>query len=418
MPAFLEWLGDDPRDRAATVLVGHSVGCQTIARALAQGGPPVEGCLLVAPWFWLDEDERDETSELWATPFDYAAARAAAGKVVALLSTNDPFTSDWEANGRACEERLGAEVVVEPGAEHFTREREPKVLELLLERFGRPAREPEAHATVMRLYRIPFSTNVERVALALAHKGLEVEPVDVDPNDRSPIVAVSGQSLVPVLEDEGRVVSDSTNILEYLEERYPDPPLYPRDPARRAECVVFVDWFNRVWKAPPNAITDALAALNPDRTRIAELGAEMAASLDVFEGMLTGRDYLLGEFSAADCAAFPFLKYALLHDPEDEELFHRVLVENLPLGVTHPQIGAWIRAWTSDRACPPRRAPSATHSGPGRRGRLTGPRGSCRVPPARWTLPGPSPAPGLARRGLRSRPGAVPCGRRPGRGGR
>src|SRR5215207_3172180 len=104
VPAFLEWLGDDPRDRAATVLVGHSVGCQTIARALAQGGPPVEGCLLVAPWFWLDEDERDETSELWATPFDDAAARAAAGKVVALLSTNDPFTSDWEANGRACEE--------------------------------------------------------------------------------------------------------------------------------------------------------------------------------------------------------------------------------------------------------------------------------------------------------------------------
>ncbi len=196
----------------------------------------------------------------------------------------------------------------------------------------------------MRLYRIPFSTNVERVALALAHKGLEAEPVDVDPADRSPIIAASGQSLVPVLDDEGRVVSDSTRILEYLEERYPDRPLYPRDPARRAECVVFVDWFNRVWKVPPNAIADALAALNPDRTRIAELGAAMAASLDVFEGMLTGREYLLGDFSAADCAAFPFLKYALLHDPEDEELFHRVLVENLPLGVTHPRIGAWIRA--------------------------------------------------------------------------
>jgi glutathione S-transferase len=195
----------------------------------------------------------------------------------------------------------------------------------------------------MRLYRIPFSTNVERVALALAHKGLEVEPVDVDPADRSPIVAVSGQSLVPVLEDEGRVVSDSTNILEYLEERYPDPPLYPRDPARRAECVVFVDWFNRVWKAPPNAIADALAALNPDRTRIAELGAEMAASLDVFEGMLTGRDYLLGEFSAADCAAFPFLKYALLYDEADTEEFHVILREFQPLGDDHPKLAAWIR---------------------------------------------------------------------------
>ena len=195
----------------------------------------------------------------------------------------------------------------------------------------------------MRLFRIPFSTNVERVTLALAHKGLEAEPVDVEPDDRSPVVAVSGQSLVPVLEDEGRVVSDSTHILEYLEERYPDPHLYPRDPARRAECVVFVDWFNRVWNAPPNAITDALAGLNPDRTRIAELGAEMAASLEVFEGMLTGREYLLGEFSAADCATFPFLKYALLHDPQDEEPFHRVLIEYLPLGVTNPQIGAWIR---------------------------------------------------------------------------
>jgi glutathione S-transferase len=195
----------------------------------------------------------------------------------------------------------------------------------------------------MRLYRIPFSTNVERVTLAIAHKGLEAEPIDVEPADRSPVVAVSGQSLVPVLEDEGRVVSDSTHILEYLEERYPDSHLYPRDQARRAECVVFVDWFNRVWKAPPNAITDALGGLNPDRTRIAELGAEMAASLEVFEGMLTGREYLLGEFSAADCAAFPFLKYALLHNPEDEEPFHRVLIENLPLGVTHPQIGAWIR---------------------------------------------------------------------------
>ena len=47
-------------------------------------------------------------------------------------------------------------------------------------------------------YRIPFSTNVERIALALAHKGIPVEYVDVDPDDRSPVVEVSGQELVPV----------------------------------------------------------------------------------------------------------------------------------------------------------------------------------------------------------------------------
>ncbi len=116
----------------------------------------------------------------------------------------------------------------------------------------------------MRLYRIPFSTNVERVALALAYKGLQAEPVEIDPNNRSPVVAASGQELVPVLDDDGRIVFDSTRILEYLEERYPDPPLYPREPARRAECVLLVDWFNRVWKSAPNAIEAELRQVNPD----------------------------------------------------------------------------------------------------------------------------------------------------------
>jgi maleylpyruvate isomerase len=195
----------------------------------------------------------------------------------------------------------------------------------------------------VRLYRIPFSTNVERVTLALAYKGLEAEPVEIDAEDRSPVAAVSGQELVPVLDDEGRIVSDSTRILEYLEERYPEPPLYSRDPARRAECVLFVDWFNRLWKVPPNAIETELRQVNPDAVRVATFSGEMARSLDLFESLLSDRDYLLGEFSAADCAAFPFLKYSLLHDPDDEELFHRVLVDNLPLGVGHPRLAAWIR---------------------------------------------------------------------------
>jgi glutathione S-transferase len=98
-----------------------------------------------------------------------------------------------------------------------------------------------------------------------------------------------------------------------------------------------------VWKGPPNAIEAELRTVNPDAARIAILGAEMARSLDLFESFLSGRDYLLGEFTAADCAAFPFLKYSLLHDPDDDEVFHTVLVENLPLGVGHPQVAAWIR---------------------------------------------------------------------------
>jgi glutathione S-transferase len=196
---------------------------------------------------------------------------------------------------------------------------------------------------VIRLYRIPYSTNVERVALALAHKGLEVEYLDVDPDDRSPVRQVSGQDRVPVLVEDGRVVADSTAILEYLEDRYPDPALYPGDEGRRAEVRVFVDWFNRVWKSWPNEIEGALVEGTADPDVIAGLGAELSGSRDLFEALLAGRDYLFGEFSVADCAAFPFLKYALIWDEEDDQLFHRILVDHLRLDGSHPRLEAWIR---------------------------------------------------------------------------
>jgi glutathione S-transferase len=195
---------------------------------------------------------------------------------------------------------------------------------------------------MLRLYRAPFSTNVERVALALAHKGLEVESVEISYSDRSPVIEVSGQRLVPVLVDGDDVIPDSTRILRHLEERWPDPPLFPREPARRAELDVFLEWFNEVWKLPPNAIEAELGEDEPDHDRISILGARMRGWLDLFENMLDGRDHLFGDFSAADCAAFPFLKFAKLRDPADDELFHRILEENLRLDGGHPRLSAWI----------------------------------------------------------------------------
>ena len=194
-----------------------------------------------------------------------------------------------------------------------------------------------------RLYRIPWSTNVERVALALGHKGLEAEWVDVDPEDRSEVERVSGQPLVPVLVEDGAVVFDSTEILRYLEQQAPEPELWPGDPARRAELDVFLDWFNRVWKRPPNEIDAERAKPDPDARRIEELGAELSGLLDLFEQLLAGRDYLFGNFSAADCAAFPFLKYALVYDEADTEEFHLILREYLALGDDHPRVESWIR---------------------------------------------------------------------------
>jgi glutathione S-transferase len=195
----------------------------------------------------------------------------------------------------------------------------------------------------LRLYRIPFSTNVERVALALAHKRIAVDWLDVDPDDRSEVVRVSGQELVPVLVDGDHVLSDSPVILEYLEERFPDPPLYPADPARRAELRTFVDWFNRVWKRPPNLIVAEELKADPDPYRLAALEHRIADALPLFEDLLAGRDYLFGdELSAADVVAFPFLKYAMLWEEGDEERFHEVLRDAQRLDGRYPRLEAWI----------------------------------------------------------------------------
>jgi glutathione S-transferase len=196
---------------------------------------------------------------------------------------------------------------------------------------------------VIRLYRARFSTNVERVALALAHKGLAAEPVWIEYSDRSPVEAVSGQGLVPVLDYHGEIVADSMEIVRFLEQRCPDPPLFPRDPGRRAEVLVFVDWFNRVWKRPPNEIEAELLKPAPDRARVTEMAGLMSAYLDLFEDMLAGREHLMGrDFGAADVCAFPFLKYAVLHDPADDELFHRVL-RDYQRDRQRPRLEGWIR---------------------------------------------------------------------------
>src|SRR4051794_1629808 len=216
----------------------------------------------------------------------------------------------------------------------------------------------------MRVLRIPFSTNVERVALALGHKGIGVEWVEVDPADRSAVRELSGQDLVPVLQtDQNEMIVDSMRIVAWLESRRPEPPPWPADTARRgaaaaapapplgppdtprrAEVDVFVQWFARVWKVPPNAIEAELRRPQPDEAKIGAWGDEMRAWLHWFEALLDGREHLMGDaFGAADVAAFPFLKYGVFHDPEDDEPFHRILMERLPVEGAFPRLEDWVR---------------------------------------------------------------------------
>jgi glutathione S-transferase len=187
-----------------------------------------------------------------------------------------------------------------------------------------------------------YSTNCERVALAAAHKGVAVEWRDVPYDDRRVVEELSGQRLVPVLVTDDLVLPDSPAILAWLEDRFPEPPLYPTERARRAEVETFLDWFNHSWKRAPNLLYAEVTSAEPDRARAAELGGRIASALDRFEALLDGRDFLMGDaLGVADVTAFPFLKYMTVWDEGDPHLFHELLREHQRPG-RHPRVEAWI----------------------------------------------------------------------------
>jgi glutathione S-transferase len=188
---------------------------------------------------------------------------------------------------------------------------------------------------VLRVHRIPFSTNVDRVAIACGLKGLTVAWVDHDPDDRSGIVALSGQPLVPVLELDGEVLTDSPEILRRIDLLVPEPPLWPRDEPARARAEVFVAWFNGVWKGPPNRLAEG---------RPADGDAEaLAGSRDLLDGLLAAGDWLLGGDAPtiADVVAFPFFTYGRGVPAGDTDPFHAVLASHLTPD-PHPRLAAWL----------------------------------------------------------------------------
>lgn len=128
----------------------------------------------------------------------------------------------------------------------------------------------------MKLIQIPFSHNCVKVRVALGLKKVAYETQDIAPMDRASVVKASGQGLVPVLVDGARVIADSTAILLYLEERFPDPPLVPHSPAERAECLVLEDWADQAFMALSRRIAYGNILAQPGRLAAMFLPKESA----------------------------------------------------------------------------------------------------------------------------------------------
>jgi glutathione S-transferase len=191
----------------------------------------------------------------------------------------------------------------------------------------------------------PFCDKVRRV---LRYKRLPFETREVPLLDvtTGALRRRTGTGKVPALEHDGKLVADSTDIVHYLEERFPERPLVPRDARLAAECHVLEDWADeslyflevylrfqlahnaRRWipalvhadSAPlralapllvPRALRGTLEGQGIGRKPLDHVLRDLARHLAALEAMLEGRDWLLGAaISLADIAVFAQL-YAI-----------------------------------------------------------------------------------------------------------
>jgi glutathione S-transferase len=132
-----------------------------------------------------------------------------------------------------------------------------------------------------------------RARIALAEKGLDYETVEIDLTERPGWIYEKNETgRVPVIEEDAWILPESSVILEYLEERYPEPPLLPPDPADRALA--------RVWIFRHDDFTKPYYALRRGEDGAAERFAEQLAKLDAALARhvwLTGREYGLADIA-------------------------------------------------------------------------------------------------------------------------
>ncbi len=185
----------------------------------------------------------------------------------------------------------------------------------------------------MQLYDNPFSPYAFKVRAALYEKDIEHEKCLIRTHaDRETLLSVNPRGEVPALVDGGAVLSDSKVICAYLEERYPNPALYPRDLALRARC--------RILELKSDTEIDAclfvlglLKLLRPDLAKdvpesLPRTEEALARHYHYLEREIAGREWLLDSFSLADIALTPHLRSAAFM--------------GCPPGTEHPALAAWL----------------------------------------------------------------------------
>lgn len=160
-----------------------------------------------------------------------------------------------------------------------------------------------ARRSVMTLFSAPLCVQSHRVRIVLAEKDITVDVINIDPDNKPEDLSdLNPYNSVPTLVDRDLALYGPQVITEYLDERFPHPPLMPVDPVSRAAARLALyrierDWYSVAEEAEGNGLK-----LSAKSRKI--LLESLVATSDVFA---IKPFFLSDEFSLVDCAILPIL---------------------------------------------------------------------------------------------------------------
>jgi len=157
----------------------------------------------------------------------------------------------------------------------------------------------------MTFFSDPRDHYCHRVRMVLAEKGVTVDIVDVDPaNKPDDLGEINPYNTVPTLLDRDLVLYESTIIMEYLDERFPHPPLLPVYPVARAQSRLLIHRIEKDWSGRVDILMSGKGRENVIEKARKELRESIVSVAPVFGE----KPYFMSEeFTLVDCCVVPIL---------------------------------------------------------------------------------------------------------------
>lgn len=165
----------------------------------------------------------------------------------------------------------------------------------------------------MKLYSLALSNFAAKSRIAIYEKGLGIEIVDPPGGLGSDeYKRINPLGKVPALDANGLLIAESEVINEYLEDKFPEKPLLPKDAEDRARVRSFTRHHDLYLEPPIRALFYQMDPKTRDARVVEEKLADAASRLDQVEAMLSSGPWAIGElFTLADAALAPTIFFAI-----------------------------------------------------------------------------------------------------------